>query len=85
LFIKYFGFLAVEVSFLRACVFRKWLKMVISHFLPFATVPVLHSESMPLKTGLNSKRRIKTIFDQFRNSHARSDSKIKKNMDETDL
>jgi len=33
----------------RAWLFRKWLKMVIIHLSAFATVSVLHSESMPSK------------------------------------
>ena len=36
--------------------------MVISHFLPFATVPVIHSESMPLKLTQTPKEELRPIL-----------------------
>jgi hypothetical protein len=60
----------------RACVFLKWLKMVL---IPFCTLPqVLEGPLLPRnqqemrspKLTQKRKRRIKTIFGQFRNRHA---------------
>jgi len=46
----------------RAWLFRKWLKMVIIHFLPFTTVSVIHSESMPSKLTKTPKEELKPFY-----------------------
>jgi len=65
------------LAFQRACLFRKWLKMVLIPFCKLLRVregwlrKEFRSKFEGQKLPSNHKKRIKTILDQFRNTHAR--------------